>query len=269
MELLAALILGVIQGATEFLPISSTGHLILVREALSMETINALAFDAVLHLSTACAVLVYFWRDIMGLVHTSLRILGRLPVGEKDQVLLYALALGTIPAAFMGLLLEDIMGTLFRNPLLVATVLIVGSMLFAYAEYVHAYRPQPQTMSTKLGFKIGLFQILALVPGMSRSGATIAGGLILGLSRYESARFAFLLAIPLMLGAGLKKFIELLSLPGAAPLMTLAVGALSAFVVALVAIHFMLGFVRNNSLWPFIWYRIVLAVFVVLLVFFG
>lgn len=269
MELLAALILGVIQGATEFLPISSTGHLILVRSALSLEHVNALAFDAILHLATALAVTVYFWRDIMLLVHTALRILGRLPVGEKDRVLLIALIVGTIPAVIIGLLLENIMATVFRAPLLVATVLIVGSMLFAYAEYVYTYKPKQVTMSPSLGLKIGLFQVLALIPGMSRSGATISGGLILGLSRYESARFAFLLAIPIMFGAGSKKLLELLISPDAAPVMMLIVGGISAFFVGLMAIHFMLSFVRNNSLWPFIWYRILLATFVILLVFFG
>lgn len=270
MEILMTLVLGIIQGLTEFLPISSTGHLILVRSAFSLSNANALAYDAVLHLATAAAVLLYFSRDIWVLVNTSLRMLGRLPVDERDKLLLFALLVGTIPAVILGLLLEHIMETLFRSPLLVAAVLVIGSGLFAYAEYVHAYRPKQVTMSVGMGLKIGFFQVLALVPGMSRAGATISGGLILGLTRYESTRFAFLLAIPVLTGAGLKKLLDLTTLPaGYVDWTTLIMSASVAFVVGLGAIHFMLRFVQSYSLWPFIWYRILLATFVTLLVFFG
>lgn len=264
------LVLGIIQGLTEFLPISSTGHLILVRAAFSLSSTNALAFDAVLHLATAAAVILYFSKDILLLIHTALRMLGRLPVDEQNKLLLFAILVGTIPAVILGLFLENLMETLFRSPLLVAAILVIGSGLFAYAEYVHAYRPKQVVMSIGLGFKIGLFQVLALIPGMSRAGATISGGLILGLTRYESTRFAFLLAIPILSGAGSKKLLDLLTLPGGFVDWTpLIMSALIAFIVGLGAIHFMLAFVRNNSLWPFIWYRILLATFVTLLVFFG
>ncbi len=271
MEFLTAVVLGFVQGITEFLPISSSGHLILVREVFSIEQDSAgLAFDAVLHLATTCAILLYFWRDLMRLVHTLLRKLGRLPVDDRDMALISALTVGTIPAVILGFLLEDLMETTLRSPLIVAATLVVGSGIFAYAEYVHAYRSTQQPMSPKLGFKIGLFQTLALIPGMSRSGISISGGLILGLSRYEAARFAFLLAIPVMTGAGLKMLLELLesSFDGVSVLY-LATGAVTSFFVGLCAIHFMMNFMRTNSLWPFIWYRILLAFFVIALVFFG
>ena len=129
--------------------------------------------------------------------------------------------------------------------------------------------PSSAVMGPRLGLKIGLFQSLALIPGMSRSGAAISGGLILGLTRYEATRFAFLLAVPVLLGAGSKKLLELIVTPSVVSWIPLGIGALSAFLVGLGAVHFMLRFVRNNSLWPFIWYRVILAAFVLLVVFFG
>ena len=261
--------LGIVQGLTEFLPVSSTGHLVLVRSLFGVTEANALAFDAVLHLATAAAVILYFWPDIQLLINTALRKLGRLPVNQRDLTLLFALAVGTIPAVMLGLSLGSIMATAFRNPLLVAGVLIAGSVLFMYAEWHYLHRHQDNEMTIAKGFKIGLFQSLALVPGMSRSGASIAGGMLLGLSREEAARFAFLLAVPVILGAGSKKLLELLVNPGEILLTSLALGAITAFVSGLVAIHFMLSFVRRYSLWPFIWYRLILASFIIFIVVFG
>jgi undecaprenyl-diphosphatase len=263
-----AIILGLVQGTTEFLPISSSGHLILMREALHETTQNALAYDAVLQLATGLAIIVYFFPDLWRLFHTFLRMIGRQAVDAKDAVLIKAIAVGTIPAIFIGLILENAMETAFRSPLLVAFVLVAGSCLFAYAEYRHGTMTNPhRELTVKKGLILGFFQSLALVPGMSRSGATIAGGLILGLDRYQATRFSFLLAIPIILGSGGKKLLELLANDTPAHLMSLAIGAGTAFVVGLLAIHFMLIFVRNHTLWPFIWYRIGLAGVVVLSVF--
>lgn len=269
MDLFSAIILGIVQGATEFLPISSTGHLILMRGVLETSDAHALAFDAILHLATAAAVIVYFRRDIWQLTHAFLRLSGRLPVNERDVALIKALVLGTIPAVALGLLLEDIMETTFRHPLLVAGVLIAGSALFVFAEYQYRERRRQNAIGSAMGFKIGLFQALALIPGVSRSGAAISGGMLLGLSRVEAARFAFLLAVPVMLGAGGKKLIELATADFSVAWVPVAVGAATSFVVGLIAIHFMLAFVRNHTLWPFVWYRVILACIVVSIVFFG
>jgi undecaprenyl-diphosphatase len=269
MGIIESIILGFVQGITEFLPISSTGHLIIAREIFGITAQNALAFDAVLHLATVTAVIVYFQRDLRVLVHAVLRKLGRLPVNARDLTLVYAVAAGTVPAVVAGLLLESTMETLFRNPLLVAGVLVLGSFLFMYAEWVYD-RSHPQNeMSVWKGIQIGLFQVLALIPGMSRSGATIAGGMLLGLTRHEAARFAFLMAIPVMLGAGSKKLLELITSPVPVPWAGVVVGGITAFIIGLLAIHFMLQFVRTHSLWPFIWYRIILAGFVAFVVIFG
>ncbi len=269
MTLFEAVALGIVQGLTEFLPISSTGHLILMRTVFGVNDMQGLAFDAVLQLASVAAVLVYFFPDVWILTQTALRKLGRLPVNRRDEILLYALLIGTVPAFIAGLFLESFMESTFRSPLLVACVLILGSIFFMYAEYMYHNKPRTHEMSTLTGFKIGLFQVLALVPGMSRSGATIAGGMLLGLSRSEAARFAFLLSVPILSGAGLKKLLELLVSDQSIQWLPLVVGTSVSFVMSLLAIHFLLSFVRSHSLWPFIWYRIILAFFVLFVLFFG
>lgn len=269
MSTIEAILLGIVQGLTEFLPVSSTGHLILARELFGVVGSNALAFDAILHLATATAVVVYFRKDIWLLLNALLRRLGRLPVNQRELTLLGAIAMATVPAVLFGLSLETLMGTLFRAPLLVAGVLVLGSFLFMYAEWVYTKHQPTNVMTLKKGLLIGLFQSLALVPGMSRSGASIAGGMLLGLSREEAARFSFLIAIPIILGAGSKKLLELINTDEVIEWGPVLFGAGIAFVVALAAIHFMLTFVRRHSLWPFIWYRLFLAALVAFVVVFG
>ncbi len=263
MTYLEAIILGLIQAVTEFLPISSSGHLVLANDFLGVLGGGSLAFDAVLQMSTALAVFVYFRRDFWLLLQSLLRRLGRLPVNERDLIMAKAILIGTVPAVILGIFLEDIMSTWFRNPLLVAAALVAGSLLFIFAEWRY-YNSVPQNeMNLKKAVQIGLFQCLALVPGFSRSGATIAGGMLLGLSRKEAARFGFLLAVPLLIGAGSKKLLELLMIGGDFNFGVLLVGCLVSFAVGLLAVHFMLSFVRRYSLWPFIWYRLMLAFLVV------
>ncbi len=269
MDIFQAILLGVVQGLTEFLPVSSTGHLILAEKILGVETSNALAFDAILHLATAGAVILYFKKDIWILVNTVLRRFSRLPVNRRDMILVYSLIVGTIPAVIFGLLLESYMNDQFRNPLLVAGVLVLGSLFFMYAEWVYENSYPQNEMSVTKAIKIGLFQCLALIPGMSRSGATISGGMLLGLTRHEAARFAFLLAVPVILGAGAKKLLELIQSNDPIQWASVGAGAIAAFVTGLFAVHFMLRFVRSHTLWPFIWYRIILAAFVTFVIVFG
>ena len=264
MDFLTASILGFVQGITEFLPVSSTGHLILTRSLFSASDSHALAFDAMLHLATAAAVIVYFWRDLWALVQTFLRYAGRMPVDKRDLALIVALVVGTIPAAIAGVLLESTMDTLFRSPLLVAVVLVLGSVLFGFAEYQYSRTKRIREVTVWTGLYIGLFQVLALIPGMSRSGSTISGGMLLGLTRAAATRFAFLLAVPVILGAGFKKLLELMSQEGDVSWGAISVGAVIAFVVGLAAIHFMIGFLKKHTLWPFVWYRIALATVVIL-----
>ena len=262
MSYIQAFILAVIEGITEFLPISSSGHLILMRDLLGMQTEGGLAFDAVLQLATTFAVILYFSQDLWVILQTALRKLGRLPVNAKELTLLYALLIGTVPAVILGVLLESYMETVFRSPLVVAGTMVLGSLLFIYAEWVY-YSSVPQNILTvRKGLQIGFFQCLALIPGVSRSGASIAGGMLLGLSRAEAARFSFLLAIPILLGSGGKKLMELISSDEVVAWLPVGVGSVVAFITGMAAIHFLLGFIRTHSLWPFIWYRLLLAAFV-------
>lgn len=269
MGIVEAIGLGIVQGLTEFLPVSSTGHLVLAEQVLGVSGEYGLAFDAVLHLATAGAVIFYFFSDIMMLVNTALRKLSRLPVNKQDLTLLYAVLVGTIPAVVFGLLLESLMETWFRSALLVAGVLVIGSVFFMYAEWQYLNQQRQEDIDIQKGLKIGFFQVLALIPGFSRSGATISGGMLLGLTRHEAARFAFLLSVPVILGAGCKKLLELITSDGVVDWMPVIVGSAAAFTTGVLAIHFMLGFVRKHTLWPFIWYRIILAAFVIFVVIFG
>jgi undecaprenyl-diphosphatase len=262
MDVWHAIILGAVQGITEFLPISSSGHLVLVREFISENEAGMLAFDAVLHLGTLAAVVIYFWRDLLTLMQTLFRKLGRLPVNEKDVVLLVALAVGTVPAAVAGFFLDDLIATTLFSPISVGVGLILIATLFMYTEWRQAQSPAPQPLSIKTGVMVGLFQACALIPGVSRSGTTIAGGMLLGLSRYEASRFSFLLAIPITAGAAAKMGLELIGAPGQINLTVVAIGAGTAFVLALVVIHWFLAFIRRATLWPFAWYSVVLALLV-------
>lgn len=260
MNVVDGLILGTVQGLTEFLPVSSSGHLILMRSFLGINTSGGLAFDAILQLGTIIAVFVYFRKDIWHLMIQTFRLVfakGR-DVSASDRSLIGGLLLGTIPAILVGLLLEDTMNHAFRSPLLVATTLFAGSGLFLLAE--HIGRQQRTKPSVWDGIWIGLFQCLALIPGVSRSGATISGGLFRGLTRESAARFSFLLSIPIITGSGLKKLIDVIQLqPTDIPYLPLAIGCITAFGVGIACIHFLLGYVKRHSLSIFAWYRVALA----------
>jgi len=265
MDLFQGLILGVVQGLTEFLPVSSSGHLILARDILGINVPSGLAVDAVLQLATILAVGVYFARDLWRLFVTGVRWLLKQTIEEGDRTLLLAVIYGTIPAIVIGLLLESYMETVFRSAGLVALMLVVGSILFLFAEKVAT---QAGVLTPGKGLLIGLFQCLALIPGMSRSGSTIAGGLILGLTRENAARFSFILSFPIILGSGAKKFLELSNEHLLASLGTpLIAGSLAAFFVGLAAIHFLIRYLRTHSLAVFAYYRIALAAAVVALLY--
>lgn len=262
MTLIEGVLLGLVQGITEFLPVSSSGHLVLVREFFEIDAGNALAFDGMLHLATTVAVVTYFWSDIWTLTQAALRKLSRLPVNEKDLTLFYALLLGTVPAVGIGLLIEPYFNKSLQSAGLVAGFLFIASVFFMYAEWQYYNRPVHEGVTVRRGFLVGLFQALALLPGFSRSGATIAGGMLLGLSRYEASRFSFLLAIPVTLGVGIKKMLELITSEAAVDWAPIIAGSLTAMVVAFIVIHYFLAYVRKYTLWPFIWCGVVLSALV-------
>lgn len=257
-----AVILGLVQGITEFLPVSSTGHLVLMHDWLEVGGPDALAFDAVLHFATTAAVMLYFRQDIWNLLQVALRKLSRLPVNEKDITLLYALVIGTIPAVVLGVWLEPVISEHLRSPLFVAAMLFLASVFFLYAEWRYYLQPAQGEIDLKRGLLVGMFQAMALVPGMSRSGSTIAGGMLLGLSRLQATRFSFLLAIPITLGVGIKMSIDLLKEGGTVDWSMVGLGAGVAFVTAITVIHYFLKFISKYTLWPFVWYGVILAALV-------
>lgn len=265
MNNLSALILGLIQGLTEFLPVSSSGHLILAREILGLQTENGLAVDAVLQLATILAVGIYFYKDLINLSKAAVFFILKKSIDKNTKTLLLAIIIGTIPALILGIILEKTMETVFRSAELVAITLILGSVLFWVAEKM---AKQNQILNIKKGFLIGLFQALALVPGVSRSGSTISGGLILGLTREQAARFSFLLSFPIILGSGLKKLLDLQNEQSANILnFPLLLAFITAFAVGLLCIHFLLRYLKNHSLNIFIVYRAALALIIIALIF--
>ena len=260
---LVAIILGFVEGLTEFIPISSSGHLIIARQLLGANDIGGLSFDAVLQLATSCALLVYFRNDVWNIIVTAWNFVTRNPIENKEKTLLFAIVLGTIPAVILGLLLEKQMETIFRNVHLVALTLILGSLLMWYAQRTGK---KNKVLTVGKGIAVGFFQCLALVPGVSRSGATISGGLLNGLTQEEAVRFSFVLSLPVLFGAGLKKLFDVrheLFTTGFGS--SILLGSIVAFITGLISIHYLIKYLKTHDLDLFIWYRVVVAVLLLIL----
>ncbi len=267
--ILQALIMGIVQGLTEFLPVSSSGHLILVPYLAGWDDafITSLAFSVMLHLGTLVALLVYFRSDWLRLIPAGIAALReRSFAGDEDRRLAWLLVASTIPAAVVGLLFEDVIETSFRQEGLVAITLVVGGLILLFADRFGASSRSISELTFPIAFGIGIAQALALVPGISRSGISIAAGRMVGMDRGSAARFAFLMATPITAGAGLFEARRLLTgdVAVGASLAPLVVGMVAALVSGLVAIHFMLGFLRKRSLDVFVWYRFALAAVVLI-----
>lgn len=258
MTVLEALVLGIIQGLGEFLPISSSGHLVLTPYVFGWEPAG-LAFDAALHLGTAAAVLWYFRQEWLRLVGSAVRLLRtrRVETDEERRVLLLAVA--TVPAVIGGLLLEDLAETTFRSPFIVATQLIVMGVLLWLVDRAASQHRDLTHMRWRDAVLIGLAQVIALVPGTSRSGATITAGRALGMSRESAAVFSFLMSMPITVGAGLLKVPDVLGNADVG-LVPLLVGVLSAGLSGWLAIAVLLRYVARNSYGIFAVYRVVLGV---------
>lgn len=254
-----AFILGFVQGITEFLPVSSSAHLVFFRSLLDTLPEIALTFDAIVHLATGLAVLVYFRKDLLHLFHVTLRLLSREVVNKTDQVLLFGLILATIPAVLVGVFFESIIEKIFTAPAYTAGFLLVSALIFMISEYCAAFRKREKQLTRYHALGIGLAQALALFPGVSRSGITIATGMILGLSRVAATRFSFLLAVPIVLGAGAKKLLTIETTLFVVDWWVLLIAFAVAFLSAILAIHWFLKFVQKYTLWPFVWYILVLA----------
>lgn len=249
MSLIIALLLGLLQGATEFLPVSSSGHLVLVPWLVGWPA-PSLAFDALAHCGTAVAVVAYFWRDWIGLAQGVWQALRTRTLNPHAR-LAGLLILATIPAMLAGVLLQDFFESTFAQPTIVAGLLLVTAGLLTLAEH-WAARAQKQEVSTwPDALIIGLAQALAILPGLSRSGATITAGIGRGLRREAAARFSFLLATPIILGVGLLKLLDLGQAGVLAQAPTLAIGFVAALVAGFVCIHFLLRYLQRRPLYPF------------------
>lgn len=259
MDISGAVILGLAEGITELLPISINGHFLLAQNFFALSSVDKLAFDVWLHFGIAAALIVYFWGDLWVLVQAILRKLSRLPVNERDLTLCYGLIIGALPALLVSFIAEPYIGTTFAALGVIAVMLFFAAVFFMFVEWRYYGRPEHAPVTIKGGLLVGFFQILSLVPGFSLMGAGLAGGMLTGLSRYEAARFSLLLTIPITLGLGVRECLPLLQSDALVEWTPVIVGVLVASVTTLVTTHLFLGFIKKHSLWPFIWYGVILA----------
>lgn len=265
--LLQAVVIGAIQGLTEFLPVSSSAHLIIAPQLLGWDDafLNSATFDVMLHAGTLLALLAYFWRDCLRLLGAAwAAIRERSLAGDPDRKLAVLLAISIVPAAILGLVLESFFDTYFRaNLLLIPLIMLLGALFLWLADrYGRGTRDLDAGRFTD-AVVIGGAQALALFPGTSRSGVTIATGLLLGLRREAAARFAFLMGIPIIAGATLWKLRGLASAGiSGDDLVTMLAGMVSAAVFGLLAIRFLLRYLRSNGLGIFVAYRVGFAIVV-------
>lgn len=263
LDVLKSIILGFIEGITEWLPISSTGHLILADEFIKLGASEEFKemFDVVIQLGAILAVVVLFWNKLWPFTTKEKGYIKR-----KSFVIWSKVLVAVIPAAVIGFLFDDWLNDHFYNPFVVSAMLVVYGVLFIIVENINKNR-KPQiismkNMSYKTALLIGAFQVLALIPGTSRSGATILGAMILGVSRTIAAEFSFFLAVPVMFGASLLKLLKFGFVFTGEQFVILATGLVTAFVVSILAIKFLLGYIKKKDFKAFGYYRIVLGLIV-------
>ncbi|MCC6387135.1 MAG: undecaprenyl-diphosphatase UppP [Dehalococcoidia bacterium] len=257
MEFVRAAILGIVQGLTEFLPVSSSGHLVLIPALFGWED-QGLSFDVGLHLGTLLAILGYFWRDWVEMVRVGTADLARYQFRfsrhRRPSQFLWLIALGSVPAAVVGFLFNDWIEEHVRQPWLIAITLAAVGAVMLYADSRGTRARTMSSIGVVDAVVIGVAQACALIPGVSRSGATITTGLFRGLDRNDAARFAFLLGTPAFVGAALLKGKDLAS-ETSTDLAALGVGFICSAVVGFLVIHFLLRYLRTRSLAVFVWYR--------------
>ena len=269
MELLKTVVLGIVEGLTEWLPISSTGHMILVDEFIKLDVSKSFMdmFLVVIQLGAILAVVVLNFEKLNPFSSWK-------SSWEKRATwqLWYKVILACVPAAVVGLLFNKFMEEHFMTaPVVAATLIFYGVMFLVVETYNKRRTPRVreiERLDYKTAFIIGLFQVLSLVPGTSRSGATILGGILFGTSRYVAAEFTFFLAIPVMFGASLLKMVKFGWHYTGSEILILVVGMATAFVVSILSIKFLLRYIKNNDFKAFGWYRIVLGIIVVLYLYF-
>ena len=267
-QLVQAVVLGIVQGLTEFLPVSSSGHLIIVPALLGWKDpfIDSLAFAVMLHIATLLALLLYFREDWLRLIPAGLAtIRDRSFREDPNRRLAGLLVVATIPAVIVGVALNDPIENAFREPRLVAVTLVIGAAILFLADRLGAHNRRVESIGFPLALGIGAAQALALVPGVSRSGISISAGLFAGLGREDAARYAFLMATPITAGAGIWELRKVLVGEAGVdlPLVPLFAGMLAALIAGLLAIAVLLRYLRSHGVGVFVLYRMALAGLVV------
>jgi len=260
LDILQAGILGLVQGLGEFLPISSSAHLVIVPWLFNWED-PGLTFDIALHIGTLIAVVIYFWKDWLQLINK-----GVTDARSREGRLFWYLVLATIPGAMIGLLLEKKAETSFRNPVLIAIMLIALGIVLYWVDRKSAKKIEAENISLKTSFLIGLSQALAIIPGVSRSGITMTTGLFLGLTREGAARFSFLLSAPIIFGAAIVKVPHIIANP-AVITTNFIVGMVVSCVTGLASIGFLLRYLQTKTFLPFAWYRFILGAMILTIAF--
>ena len=276
MNFINALILGFVQGLTEFLPVSSSAHIRIVGELLGTGADPGARFTAIIQLGTETAVLIYFWKDIVRIVSRWFRSLfGRIPRDDPDARMGWLVIIGSIPIVVLGVLFQDQIETTLRSLWIVAATLIIFGILLGIADAVGAKTRRLKDLTWGHGIIYGFAQALALIPGVSRSGGTITAGLFMGYQRRAAARYSFLLALPAVFGSGFFQLYKSIKDPCVAgatnctpeifgPVDT-AAATVVAFAVGLVVIAFFMGYISRRSFLPFVIYRIVVGVLLIVL----
>ncbi len=268
MSIIEAVILGLVQGLTEFLPISSSGHLRIVA-AFSGWPDPGAAFTAVSQIGTELAVLIYFRKDVWNILSTWTRSLGNKELRRHiDARMGWYVIIGSIPIGVAGLLFEEQISAPFRDLRLIALTLIGFGVLLGVVDRLSRKHRELTDLNVQRGLVYGLFQMLALIPGVSRSGATVTGGMLLGFKREAAARYAFLLAMPAVFASGLYKLKDIGGDEYAGVGATI-VGTVVAFAVGYAVIAWFMRFISTNSFMPFVYYRVALGILILALVSFG
>ncbi|MFM7616534.1 MAG: undecaprenyl-diphosphate phosphatase [Actinomycetes bacterium] len=271
MSILHAIVLGIVQGLTEFLPISSSGHLVLVPELLRWndfagdESLNK-AFDVALHLGTLVGAVWYFRRDLAGYVVAAGRSITRRSVADPQARIAWLLLLSAVPAAVVGAALSSTIDETLGRPILVGVMLILGGLLLWWADHLGGRR-SIEDYSARDATVMGIAQALALQPGVSRSGVTITAGLWLGLDRVAATRLSFLMSLPIIAGAGLFSAVKVAAEGGLPPGSGAAflAGFLAAALAGWIAIAGLLSYLRTRTFMPFVWYRLVVGTAVIVI----
>jgi undecaprenyl-diphosphatase len=255
MTLTHALLLGIIQGLTEFIPVSSTAHLLIGQALLKIPSGDKIfSFNVIIQLGTVLAMLLFFWKDLLSILQAFfLGIWHKKPFETHDSLVGWLVIVATIPGLIVGFLFKDVMETLFSNPILIAAIrLLITAGLLGAVEYLGGHKRKLESASWMDAIVIGSFQVLAIFPGASRSGSTIAGGLLRGFDRPSAARMAFLMSAPILTAAGAYETLKVIQMPGTREFLPfLAVGFITAGIVGWFALQWLMKFLRDHSIYLF------------------